>query len=803
MANIGSLFFLLRGEDKQLQVDAKKAGEAAGTTAGLAASKTLGSSFKKGLPSALSAFGTGIAQGMGQQAWRGIEGAINDVVNAIPSLIEKGKEYGLLVDDIADASGASAESASRLAGSLMALGIPTAGLSGNLRILSKQIVDNEDLFRRLGVATRDSGGNLLDTVTILDNVRSRLSGMTDGAEKAALATKLLGRSALDLIDYLNLDNSQAAALGEQLQKMGLIVGEEFRAEAEKAKRETALLDLAFTGLGVTLQAEVGPIIRSVVAGFTRFIVDNMAAIREAIATVAAAFAGLVGGILGADLSGVGTFMDNLGALGGSDPDSGVLGLTAKMGDLDAQIAKNNKTIAAGTQVTKADTSAIDAKSAAIDKQIAAIEKKDAAEQRAYEKSMARLGAELQGQLDLLDAEERRAEMARQDRDLEIELAAAQEDLRKARTSGPGGGVDQAAETEAERRIGEIRARKAALAQQRETDRKRAGIEEAKKYVEDLATLESGVENRKAFATTLAKRRTALESQLAAAKERGDLEAVALISAKLEAVKTTATRNESALRASTRKTELEKTKAELADLKKAITSSIGGGTSQAVKDALAENEKLKADLAALRAQLEGLYSGASGNDIRHGSGGARPPLGKGNGLSEAFNQTYLDWKKTGDEIKAVLVGTDGKSGILGALQSIVDKINELSKLTIPDWLEALFMQGMQPGWKDPGSMGIHRNPDGSWSVDPPVGGGFDVGGRNDSGKANGGLIAAGSSAWVGEAGMERAYSLPGGGTMITPVASGGAGGQPAVIRLEIGGRALMDYVDEQLVYRPRR
>ena len=73
----------------------------------------------------------------------------------------------------------------------------------------------------------------------------------------------------------------------------------------------------------------------------------------------------------------------------------------------------------------------------------------------------------------------------------------------------------------------------------------------------------------------------------------------------------------------------------------------------------------------------------------------------------------------------------------------------------------------------------------------------------SGKAHGGLIAAGSSAWVGEAGMERAWSLPGGGTMITPVATGGAGGQPAVIRLEIGGRALMDYVDEQLVYRPRR
>lgn len=138
MANIGSLFFLLRGDDKQLQVDAKKAGEAAGATAGLAASQTLGQSFKKGLPGALSSFGTGIAQGMGQEAWRGISGAINDVATAIPDLVERGKQWGLLVDDIADVTGATAQASSILAGSLTALGIPTAGLAANFRILSTQ-----------------------------------------------------------------------------------------------------------------------------------------------------------------------------------------------------------------------------------------------------------------------------------------------------------------------------------------------------------------------------------------------------------------------------------------------------------------------------------------------------------------------------------------------------------------------------------------------------------------------------------------------------------------------------------------
>src|SRR5574343_1046102 len=97
--NIGDIYFALRGDAAGLQTDAKKAGEAAGAAAGLAASKTLGQSFQRGLPGALSSFGTGILQGMGQQAWRGIDAAISSAVSSIPDLIERGKQDGRLVDD--------------------------------------------------------------------------------------------------------------------------------------------------------------------------------------------------------------------------------------------------------------------------------------------------------------------------------------------------------------------------------------------------------------------------------------------------------------------------------------------------------------------------------------------------------------------------------------------------------------------------------------------------------------------------------------------------------------------------------
>lgn len=796
MPPLMTLFAEFRGDDRKLQVDAVKAGEAAGVAAGLKASQTLGQQFKKGLPSALSAFGTGIAQGMGQQAWRGIEGAISGVANAIPDLIEKGKAWGLLVDEIADVTGATAERSSILAGSLTALGIPTANLSANFRILSTQVVTSEALFRKLGIATRDSNGVLLDTVSILDNVRGYLSGLRDGSDKAALATKLLGRSALDLIDYLNLTDAQAGALTDRLRAMGLVVGEEFRAEAEKASRETGLLDLAFTGLGVTLQAEVGPIIRRVIGSATQFIIDNMATIREVAGTVASAIAGLLGGLLGWDTSGVGTFVDSLTSLGG-DGGSGVDGLRTKLAGLEGQVTKNNAVIAKGTQVTGSNTAAVDRQSAAIDRQIGVIDRREVASEKAYAKEMDRISGALQGQLDLLDAEERRLAQAERDRGLQADLLAAQEALRKARTAGPGGTIDRDAELRARQDVATAQAAIDRSERDKATAARRQTLIDTKAYIENLASLERGAENRKALAHTLANREKVLTDRLAAAQARGDTEEVAQVAAKLEAVKTTETRNNAAMRNASRRDELTQTKAQLAELKASITSAIGGGTSEAVKTAIAKNQELEAEIASLRAQLAALTTGASGNDSRHDTGG-RPPLGSGGGLASAFTETAAVWKQRGEEMRQTIADiADALERIPGIVGGIQRSFDEWGAWKPPQWLQDL---GSVLDWltlHNPATQFFNTQHGlNGLGIPPPT-----------SGKALGGIIPIGRSAWVGEAGLERAWSMPGGGTVIEPVASsarvGSRTSSPVVLQLVLpNGRVLAEFVNEQLAYLPR-
>ena len=801
--NIGDVFFAIRGDGGPLQVDAKKAGEAAGQAAGLAASQTLGKSFQKGLPGALSSFKTGILQGMGQQAFRGIESAISDVVNAIPDLIAKGQAYALAVHDIQEVTGASASQSSIFAGTLTSLGIPLDSLNTNFKMLSRQVATNEKLILSWGITTRDAEGVQLNMLTILDSLRGRWGAMTNAAQRNAEINKVLGKTGLDLLEYLKLSDPQVALLTSRLVAYGLVLSQDTVDAAKKAIYEQKQLDLAFTGLGVSLFTQVGPIIRLVMDNIATWVSTNGKTITDTIGTIVNAIAGLISGLTGWDTTGLSSFGDQLVALG--SPGSGRVGqLSDELQTLNDKYDANAKIIKDGTKATKADTSAVDANIASVDKQIATLDKKDATAEKTFQRDMLRLAAVYGAQLLSLDADERALDTARAKEDLALQLLAAQEDLRKAQTAGPVGTIDVAAAQDARARILDIQAQQREATRVADVDARRAGLEATKAYIESIAQLETS-ENKKALAKNLATRRKSLEEQLAAATASGDTTAAAQLTARIEAIKTAETRTQAAIRTGVQKTELEKAKADYAELKKTITDSIGGGTSAAVTAAIEANKGLKKDIADLEDRISALYS----SEYATHHGGDKAPLGAGGSLVAAWTQTAADWKTIGEGmVKSILGdGTPG-SGMVGALQSLIDKANELANvlanaglgwryLTDETFRNMIDAQARANGMSPP-----------SGTAGDILGWIGDVWGTVAAGpfappKAAGGLIHSGSSAWVGEAGIpEIATALPGGGTWITPLGGSGYGGQPAVIRLEIGGRPLLDYVDQNLAYRRR-
>jgi hypothetical protein len=580
--------------------------------------------------------------------------------------------------------------------------------------------------------------------------------------------------------------------------------------AKKSEIEAKQLDLAFQGLGVTLFNVVGPIIRQVMSGIAKFVVENGATIRKTIADIVNAVLGLAAGLVGIDISGLSTFSDEFMKLG--DPGTGKVGqLETSLADLEAQVAANDKIIKGATVTTKADTSAIDANIAAVDKQIEKLKTKDEAAERAFQREMGRLAAVYQAQLTAMDAAQAADDAERSRMDLARQLAAAQNDLRRAGVPGEGGVVDFAAQDAARQQILDIQAQQAAAAAQIDTDRRRKTLEDTKAYIQSIADLEASSDNKKALAKNLATRKGSLQTQLAAAKELGNIEDVARLTAEIEAIQTAETRTQAALRTASQQTELQKTKAALDDLRKSITSSIGGGTSAAVTTAIAANKELAAEIAALKATIESLYV-SSAVGAGPGKKGV-PPLGSGGGLAAGMSAVAAEWEKAGTGMRttiATIVGAiAGPGGLIDTIKNAATEVgNLLGGFSDPNFKLGLamlvgFKIGGVPGaivaaagtgaasdvlskaWADFFGTGNPMTP--FW---PP--------------KASGGLIPRGRRSWVGEAGVpEIATSLPGGGTWITPLASSGYGGAaPAVIRLEIGGRPLMDYIDENLAYRRR-
>ena len=242
---------------------------------------------------------TGIGQGIGQRVAGVAFDAFSQVTGLFTQAVPKALAYARSIDEIADATGASAEQSSILAGTLNLLGVPTEGLSTAFKSLSSEVIKSENKFAALGVTVRDGEGNLLDMVTILDSTRSKLGQMEDGAAKTAIAVDLFGKQALGLIDYLNLSDEAAAGAADELERMGLVLDSKTITAAEDADRSMNLLGLTVQGLQITLANQLLPSIINIVNAIRNWVMENREGLLKTLAAVAGAIGGFISGLLGA------------------------------------------------------------------------------------------------------------------------------------------------------------------------------------------------------------------------------------------------------------------------------------------------------------------------------------------------------------------------------------------------------------------------------------------------------------------------------------------------------------------------
>lgn len=776
---LGDVTFVLKGDPTEWK-GTLSAVESDAKGVGGRISQTLKEAFSPA--NMAKGFAQGLGIGVGLEVWQKLGEGIRSVADAIPSLIERGQQYALTVEEMTKRTGASAEASSKLVSTLTFLGIPTDGLGQKLSMMARQVLASEQTFKDLGIATRDANGEFLDGVAILDNVRQRYQSLGSGIEKAALAQVLLSRGGGSLLEYLNLSNAQVAMLEAAWTRLGLVLDEAGVQRAEDVERETNLLKLAMTALGQRLFQDVAPAIISVTQAFIE-LVDKYGPQIEAFFRNAVTWvSGLIEGLTGIDMSGIKSFVTNFNTLKDS--------------------------IGSATDAQKKQTTATGNQTAAIDRQIQKLTDLDRAQERTYRRGIALLTAELDAQLRLLDAQDRARADAETDarnaealKQAQMGMVQAQARLAQARASGSeDAGAAEIALAEAMQRVREVQRQIADEAIRRQEQTRRDQIQSVKDFISEIDRLVSDATGSPAFAkqdlATLEARRKALLAQGAKTAAKGSD-----LNIEYRAVEAGIARIQQIIKNGTSRAALDAQKSAAA-VGKAITD--------------VNNQITKtATIAARTLHQIAPEVDRAGKSV---SGGMVSAFESGKQAADRLRQSL-------QLVLDVLVGRDGKGGIIGAIATLAGMIGRvLPFFTVLGEI----IRGMSPGLRlteqldknNPLSPYLTQRTPTAPTVtmtDSATGTnttGYVVtsGSTRLQGKASGGPIFGGTPYLVGERGPE--LFVPRMSGSIVPnaglgsifgqqvAAAAGMGGSPAIVRIEVGGNRLFDYIDRNLAYRRR-
>lgn len=209
----------------------------------------VGSSFQKLGTEATAAYGK-LQSGIGM-----VTGAIG-----VLSTLAAGAAFGKMVQDtvnwnleigrLAQTMGSTAEQASIFRVAMSTLGVDQdVAEKGALR-LAKTLTTNEDAFKRLGVATRDSSGHLRSTTELMPEVNQKLSEMAAGTDRNVAAQEIYGKSWGEIRSLLKVNKDAMEEARETAQRLHLIVGEEGVAQAKQYQKGLNELKLVSKSLEI-------------------------------------------------------------------------------------------------------------------------------------------------------------------------------------------------------------------------------------------------------------------------------------------------------------------------------------------------------------------------------------------------------------------------------------------------------------------------------------------------------------------------------------------------------------------------
>jgi len=221
-------------------------------TAGQEAGSTFGSSFGDKMKNGLLIAGAGIAA-FGATAGVALGKSISDV-----------SKYGDHVDKMSQKIGFSAEGFQKWDYVLNRAGTSIDSMAPVMKTLSNAAVSNSDAFQKLGISQEEVAN--MSQEELFGRTIQALSGMEEGAERTALASKLLGRGASELAPLINGGTEAIEEQMKMAEEYGMVMSDDaVKASADFVDAQTTLQG-TLTGLKNKVTADFLPAATDVVNG---------------------------------------------------------------------------------------------------------------------------------------------------------------------------------------------------------------------------------------------------------------------------------------------------------------------------------------------------------------------------------------------------------------------------------------------------------------------------------------------------------------------------------------------------------
>ena len=169
------------------------------------------------------------------------------------------QNLALEVGKFSDATGLATEDASRWIEVAGDIGIEAGSLQASLNKLNKEIGKNEEKFKDLGIEIAKTDDGATDVNGTFLNVIDRLKGIKDPAERAALATQLLGRSWTDMSELVQMGSEDLRIALDSVGEGKIIDADEVRKARDFRAAQDELKD-AIDELALSIGESLIPVL---------------------------------------------------------------------------------------------------------------------------------------------------------------------------------------------------------------------------------------------------------------------------------------------------------------------------------------------------------------------------------------------------------------------------------------------------------------------------------------------------------------------------------------------------------------